>query len=121
MLVCGPGSAQNLGVTSSSQTHGQARAVCADDPAVVDMLESHISRPGAGGESDAVFAWLYAWARSPAAPLQRFVARVAPSLAAQYLLRSASNVSSPGLEVATRPWHARVLQLLPILPVVCRG
>jgi len=93
----------NLCIKSSSQMHGQARASRADDPAVVDLLESHVSRPGAGGESDAVFAWLYAWARSPAAPLQRFVARVAPSLAAQYLLRSASNVSSPGLEVATPP------------------
>ncbi len=85
------------------------------------MLESHISRPGAGGESDAVFAWLYAWARSPAAPLQRFVAHVAPSLAAQYLLRSAANVSSPGLEVATTLYHARVLQLTVILAVVCMG
>lgn len=71
----------------------------ADEPALVDLLESHIARPNAGAESDAVFAWLYAWARSPAAPLQRFVARFAPSLATQYLLRSASNVSSPGLEV----------------------
>ena len=79
--------------------YGETCATRVDDPAVVDMLESHISRPDAGGESDAVFAWLYAWSRSPSAPLQRFVARFAPSLAAQYLLRSASNVSSPGLEV----------------------
>ena len=65
---------------------------------MVELLESHIARADSGGESDAVFAWLYGWARSPAAPLQRFVARFGPSLAAQYLLRSASNVSSPGLE-----------------------
>ena len=80
----------------------------ADDHAVVDMLASHISRPDAGGESDAVFAWLYAWARSPAAPLQRFVARIAPSLAAQYLLRSSSNISSPGLEACSHVGTALV-------------
>lgn len=100
---------------SAEQCHFNCRQFnhrrSADDPAVVDLLESHIARPDAGGESDAVFAWLYAWARSPAAPLQRFVARFAPSLAAQYLLRSAANVSSPGLEVCPRPWSDSCAEL----------
>lgn len=61
-------------------------------------LQAFIAAPDFGGEASAVCTWLYDWYHGDyqALLLQRFVARLAPHLAAQYLLRHLNGTAGDG-------------------------